>query len=867
MLQSKSARLLTLLLLWGLFFTPPAAATTAVADDTDSQSYVVLVGIGNYQDPQILPRKHAEADAKALYDVFTNKDYLGVDPSHIKLLLGTPDPKRNSQPATRENILKALAWATKNAKKEDLVILAFIGQGAPLGERSCYFTTDSTFKDRAKNALAAIEIEHALEALKSHRFCAFLDVNFNGFDRGKEPTPDPNLGNFYKEFLGKDDDTAPPINRVIFLPNNGLKASFDLPDQGVFTRVVADGLKGKADHEGYEPDGLITVDELIKYVRKEIPDLTRKHAKADEDKGQQPVVLEYHISDFVIDRNPAVTAEVARRRAAFQKLATEQKLSKEQTEEGLNLLTKMPKLEAQQELRKAYQKLADGKLTLAEFQTQRTTLMAGMRLPEGDALTYARTVIRATEVVKDMYFKSVSQGQMVESAIRGMYKKLDEKVPSSFKERLDNVKNLTSAQLEKLLSEARLHLGKREDLDGGKDITLSLQPMLAKLDRHTDYVDPETVKRSAPDLYGTFTGIGVQIRKSHTKDMLQVVTPIRGSPAYNAKIYTGDIITTIVRETDSEGNPLAKPEVLSTKGMSTEDAVKKIIGKEGTRVKLIIEREGAEKPLEFNLMRGRVETESAVGHKRNADDDWDYVIDPENRICYVRLTSFQKHTYRDLEKVMRKLSKAGIKGFILDLRFNPGGLLDSAVKISDLFIDDGMIVSIRPRTGAEISYIGKHDGSYTAFPMVCLVNGYSASGSEIVAACLQDHNRAVIIGSRSWGKGSVQTILPFDTGGKLKITTATFWRPNGKNLHKASTQGREEDEWGVSPHTGYVLNLPTKELYDLQDHLRQQEVIARPDRRATEARPGFRDRQLDLALEYLRNQIKAGNGKASRPAG
>src|SRR5690606_28672181 len=126
---------------------------------------------------------------------------------------------------------------------------------------------------------------------------------------------------------------------------------------------------------------------------------------------------------------------------------------------------------------------------------------------------------------------------------------------------------------------------------------------------------------------------------------------------------------------------------------------------------------------------------------------------PENKICYVRLTQFSRNTYRDLSRVMKELyEKAAVKGFILDLRFNPGGLLDSAVKISDLFIGDGMIVTIKQRKGPETSYIGRSDGSFLEFPMVCLVNGYSASGSEIVSACLQDHGRAIIIGSRSYGK-------------------------------------------------------------------------------------------------------------------
>src|SRR5262249_45342178 len=125
-------------------------------------AYVILVGVDSYADTQIKPRKHAEADALALYDVFTSKDYLGVNADHVRLLLGKPDEKRKSQPATHENVLKALTWGATNATKDDLVIFAFFGEGAPLGDRTCYFCTDSTFKGRAKNALAAAEIEHEL---------------------------------------------------------------------------------------------------------------------------------------------------------------------------------------------------------------------------------------------------------------------------------------------------------------------------------------------------------------------------------------------------------------------------------------------------------------------------------------------------------------------------------------------------------------------------------------------------------------------------------------------------------------------------------------------------------------------------------
>jgi carboxyl-terminal processing protease len=836
-----------------------AGAATA-AGDSPGTPYVVVIGIDKYADPQIKPRKFAEADAKALYDLFTSKDYLGVEPKNIKLLLGEADAKRNSEPATRANIIKSLEWLEKTPTKDDLVIFAIIGEGAPLGERSVYFASDSTFKDRAKDAVAGGDIENHLDKMQSQRFVAFVDVNFMGFDLGKEKAPDPNLGNFYREFLGNEEAKGHNPSRVVFLPNSGLKPALETDKGGLFTAVLLDGMKGKADIEGYEPDGNITVAELVKYVRKEMPERARLLGKDNEEKGQTPVVFDFHNTDFFVDYNPAAHPLAETRVKKFDEIAKDKALPKDIAEEGHNLLVRMPKLDAQQSLRKVYQKLADGKIDVAGFEGERKVILASIILPDSDASNFAIMVMRAARMVRQGYVKDVNQGNMIDNAVKGLYKSLNEKIPSSIGDKLADTKALKEADLIKILTEARQQLGKREDLARGKDITAALNAMLEKLDRHTGYIDPETARKFENDTRGDFSGIGVQIRKNNVRDQLQVVTPIMNSPAYKAKIYANDVITQIIREVDSEGAPLAKPEVIPTKGMTTEEAVVKILGKPGTKVKLTVDREGEKAPLEFNLVRGTVEVETVMGHKRNADDSWNYVIDPENKICYVRLTQFSGNTTRSLENLMKKLSSAGIKGFVLDLRFNPGGLLDGAVKISDLFIDDGMIVTIRPRNGAETSYIGKSDGSYTSFPMVCLVNGGSASASEIVSACLQDHGRAIVVGSRSFGKGSVQTIHQFDTGGRLKLTTATFWRPSNKNLNRASTGGKEEDEWGVKPDAGFDIKITAKELNDLQDFQRDQEIIHRPGHTPPpdSGKAEFKDRQLESALEYLRGQIKAG---------
>jgi len=832
------------------------------------QPYVVLVGISDYQDKQIKPRPRAEADAKALYDLLTSKEYLGVDAKHVRLLLGSPDAGRHSRPATRENILDALKWVGKNAGANDPVIFAFLGEGGPVGDsgdRRCYFAVDSTFKGRDKNAVAAEEVGEALKPLKSHRFAVLLDVDFKGFTGEGTAVAEPTLGKSpYKEFLGDDgteEHTAKP-GRVLFLATNGLARSLDLKDHGLFTAAVLKGLKGAADKDGYEPDGVVTVDELTTYLDKEIPALAQANGKTKEEKQQLHFVLGSRGSHFVLTHNPAAAAKAQQRLDKFNKLVKDGKVPAKFAAEGRTMLERMPHLEAQRKLRKDYQALVDGTAGLDQFESKRDEILASTKLKRADAMDYAQKVIEATQVIKDGYVKETNQGDLIAWGLRGLYRRLEEKVPEAIENRLKGAKGLGEADLTVLLADARQGLGKREDLDNNKDLDVTLRRMMNHLDPYTTWIDPESKKKFDQDINLNFTGIGIQIRKDAATDQLLVVTPIKGSPAYRAKILAGDLITKVTRDVDSDGKPLDPPEVIETKGLPLNDAVKKILGMTGTKVRLTVVREGEDKPLQFEITRGRVEVESVLGYKRKANDDWDYMIDPKNKIGYIRLTSFARSSYRDLYKVMEDLQGRGVKGFVLDLRFNPGGLLDSAIKISDLFIDDGLIVSVRPRVGREAKFNGRHDGSLLDFPMVCLVNGFSASGSEIVSACLQDHRRALIVGERSYGKGSVQNIQPFEKG-EIKLTTASFWRPSGKNLNKSSTGGKDEDEWGVMPDK--LVKLTPKEREDLAEAQRNSEVIQRADKPAK--KKDFKDRQLEEALEYLRGQIKMASRVPTRKAG
>jgi carboxyl-terminal processing protease len=857
----------------------PARADAPKPAATKPQTYVVLVGISEYADKQIKPRPNAEADAKALYELCVTKDRVGADPGNVKLLLGKPADK--GEKATRSNFLKAVKWLADEAKPQDLVLFAFIGQGGPVGDsgdRRCYFLADSTFKNRDKDAVGAEEIEDALKKFKGKHFCVFLDVDFTGFveDMAGRAVAEPTLGKApYKEFLGDDgtEDHMPQSGRVAFLATNGLHTSLDLKDHGLFTTVLLEGLKGKADNEGYEADGQVTVDELARYVNKRLPELARKNGKTEKEKEQDHFVIAGPSSHFVLATNPDAIAANRKRVAKFDELVKDGKVKgADLIDEGRTLLARMPVLKAKQELRKAYQGLVDGKLEMKDFQAKREAIIASTRLKQTEANLFALKVLEATEVIKEEYVRDVNQGQMVAWAVRGLYDYLEEKVPTQVEGRLKSARTMRLFQLRDLLTDARMKLGKREDLDNQKDLNVTLQRMLHKLDPHTTYIDPETKKKFDQEIAGNFTGIGIQIRKDAATNYLLVVTPIKDSPAYRAKIQAGDLIMRVVRDVDSDGTPLAKPEVIETDKITLSAAVKKILGQPDTKVKLEIKRKDKTFPVE--ITRGRVEIESVLGSRRKPSDNWDYMIDRANKIGYIRLSSFARNSYRDMENVMAELKKQGVKGVVLDLRFNPGGLLDVAIKISDLFIDDGLIVSVRPRGGQlrETRFNGRHAGSLLDFPMVCLVNGYSASGSEIVSAALQDHNRAVIIGERSYGKGSVQNIRDFEvidpkTGealkAEIKLTTASFWRPSGKNLNKASTSGKEDEDWGVIPDK--VIKLTPKERRDLAEHQRNLETIEPPGVKDKEK--NFKDRQLDAALEYLRGQIKTASRAGARKAG
>jgi C-terminal peptidase prc len=847
--------------------TPPPDTPPVAAEAKSQGAYVVVVGVADTADPTIQPRPSADADAKALYDLFADKKYSDVAPDRVVLLTSKADEKRKGKVATRENITKAVHEAVAKTGKDDMLVLAFFGRGASSGDHTCLFAADTTFKDRGKTGVIGTDLETELKAAKSQRLLFLMDVAFKGFDAGKETLVEPTLRDILGgAFGGEEKGELPnPHDRVVMLSTIPSSEPLEKDGRGVFASTLIDALKGKADSEGYEADGLVTMDELVKYVEKEVADTARTIGKTQKEKEAVPYIVGEETSHFVVTKNPALTDAVAKRVTALEALEKAGKVTKELAAEGKQLLTRMPKLKAQQELRKKFQGLTDGGLPVDEFVTAATGIKTSMVLPEKDAEKYASKVLAAAGAVEARYVKPTNRGELVAAAVRGMYRRLEEPVPADLEEQLKDPKEWKKSKMEEVLTAGRLKLGRREDLDGNKDADISITMMLASLnDPYTTYYDKEMIKKAESSLRGKFSGVGIQIRRDLVNDALLVASPIKDSPAYKAGIQAGDLIVGIKRDTDPEGKPLTseQPTEFTTKGMKTETALEVILGKPGIPITLVIKR--GEETKEYTIKRGLVTVETVLGVTRGAKDEWSYWLDEKEKIGYVRLTQFAPDTASELLEVVKQLKKDGMKGFVLDLRFNPGGVLPGAGAICSMFIDDGRVVSVRPRVGQpdELTtrmfrrFVG--GDRFTDFPMAVLVNGQSASASEIVSACLQDYNRAKVVGERTYGKGSVQTVEGFrPTEGQLKMTTARYFPPLDRNIDKLSTAGKPEDEWGVKPDKGFEVKLSREDARDLAELFRDHEIIPRKDGKGEpKEKKDFKDTQLARAVDYVREQVK-----------
>jgi len=364
-----------------------------------------------------------------------------------------------------------------------------------------------------------------------------------------------------------------------------------------------------------------------------------------------------------------------------------------------------------------------------------------------------------------------------------------------------------------------------EEVDTKKLVYGAINGMLASLDPHSSFMSPETYKEMKIDTKGAFGGLGIEIT---IKDgILTVISPIEDTPAFKAGIKSGDQIFKI----DDK----------FTKDLNINEAVKRMRGVKGTKVILTIMREGFEKPKEFSLVRDIIQVKSV--RSRMLDSGYGYV----------RIAQFQEKTDEDLTKALKSLqdeNKAQLSGLVLDLRNDPGGLLDQAVRVADHFVEDGLIVYTEGREkDSKMQFSAKKGGKEPNYPIVILINGGSASASEIVAGALQDHKRAIVMGTQSFGKGSVQTIIPLSDDSGLRLTTARYFTPKGRSIQaKGITPDIVVERLELPKEAEKSDSLHLREK-DLENHFEVADKDAPKDGKKDDKKDVKKEKPLSTKLE------------------
>lgn len=352
----------------------------------------------------------------------------------------------------------------------------------------------------------------------------------------------------------------------------------------------------------------------------------------------------------------------------------------------------------------------------------------------------------------------------------------------------------------------------------------ALKGMLSSLDAYSQFMDPETYNEMKIETEGEFGGIGIEI--TIRDNLLTIISPIDDTPAYKVGLKAGDKIVKIDGEI--------------TKDLTLIDAVKRLRGKPGTKVDITVLREAEKKLLDFTITRSIIRIESI---KRSE------IV--EDGIGYIRLAEFQEKTDRSLEQSLRDLERQEMKGLILDLRNNPGGLLDASVQVAEKFLSEGkVVVSTKGRVeNQNFVFKSKNKSRHLDYPMVVLINGGSASASEIVAGAIQDHKRGIIMGTKSFGKGSVQTVVPLSDGSAVRLTTSKYFTPDGRSIHGEGIVPDIIVEYKESAGEGEEKSKP-----DIFDELVGKKEEDKEQDKTDEAKKEY-DNQILSAVDVLKGII------------
>lgn len=388
--------------------------------------------------------------------------------------------------------------------------------------------------------------------------------------------------------------------------------------------------------------------------------------------------------------------------------------------------------------------------------------------------------------------------------------------------------NVDTYELLNLFGEVmeRTKLSYVEEISDKKLIESAINGMLSSLDPHSGYLDAESFNYMSEQTKGKFGGLGIEVTMEN--GLVKVVSPIDDTPAAKVGMKAGDYITNIDGET--------------VVGMTLNEAVSKLRGKIGTKVKLSVRRANS-KPLEFTITRQEIKIQSVKSEIK------------EDAICYVRISSFTEDIDKAINEAVNKAKKQlknDFLGIVIDVRNNPGGLLDQAVAVSDLFLEKGEIVSTRSRNEADTVKFMANEGDIAKdLPIVVIINEGSASASEILAGALQDHHRAIILGEKSFGKGSVQTVIPLRDYGAMRITTARYYTPSGRSIQaKGIEPDIEVKPSEIKELESYALNISEA---DLNNALKNDSEEANSSKKKTKkSKEDLADYQLTRALDLVK---------------
>jgi carboxyl-terminal processing protease len=378
------------------------------------------------------------------------------------------------------------------------------------------------------------------------------------------------------------------------------------------------------------------------------------------------------------------------------------------------------------------------------------------------------------------------------------------------------------------------------EVDRSALLEAALRAVVGKLDasvasaRVNDvaFLDAAQVGQLNESLDQKVAGIGAGLKIDEATGDVIVTTVLPHSPALKGGVLAGDRVRHV------NDVPLAKDTKLAA-------VVKLLRGPAGSPITVSVKRAGVDELLRIQLIRDVVHLPSVKGYRLRADSNWEFMLKGEGRIAYVRIGSLGNRSASEMRTVMEDLKAQGMKALVLDLRNNPGGSLDEAVKVADLFLESGRIVTVKGRDG-EKAFDAQPQETFSGFPMAALVNRKTASAAEIIAGALQDHERAVIIGERTVGQGIVRSIMPLKGGiGALKLPVAAYYRPSGKNVNRYP-YSKETDDWGVLPNSGCEIAMTDEELTQFENVLGRRDVPNAPERSVE-----FEDRQLQKALEQL----------------